>query len=395
MTQKNNLFQYLPFFSKKSFEKELNPDREQQILNLLKDFGVDCQSVQNTEASLEEAHLQLQKSFQTLRNKNDLLLYEITLLKEAEKLEIPSSEYRRLYELWIRTKNPANKFWHVSKLNSMWNWFGEGKKPWDFVQLLATISIPILLTIGTTYFTADRARQETLNKYFEFMAGLLTEKKQQGDSQDVVDKSSDIRVWSTARARTLAALRDLDDPRKMQLLSFLKDAGLVDRDKPNIKLEQADLSRTNLNSIDLSDTNLNLVNFNSADLSKANLSNTNLGEANLIGTNLTGTDLRGANLLRAQLQSPLSTSAILCGTTLPTGEISDRNCRELFTTAYVETLTESGLNVRSGPGLKYSVIGGVPDGGVIIYLNKKIIYSDGLAWAQLSSGGWIAIDKLK
>lgn len=51
-----------------------------------------------------------------------------------------------------------------------------------------------------------------------------------------------------------------------------------------------------------------------------------------------------------------------------------------------------GVNIRSGPGLDYRIVGGAPDGAVldVDYYNAE--YRDGYVWTPVSSGGWIAAD---
>lgn len=73
-----------------------------------------------------------------------------------------------------------------------------------------------------------------------------------------------------------------------------------------------------------------------ADLSEANLINADLADfdltgANLRGSNLTGANLAGANLTESNLIDAISTpqqlmEATICRTTLPSGEVSTRDC---------------------------------------------------------------------
>ncbi|MGI0488710.1 peptidoglycan-binding protein [Pantanalinema rosaneae CENA516] len=59
---------------------------------------------------------------------------------------------------------------------------------------------------------------------------------------------------------------------------------------------------------------------------------------------------------------------------------------------FADTNYGSGVNIRSGPGLDYRIIGGAPDGSLlnVDYYNAE--YRDGYVWTPVSSGGWIAAD---
>ena len=65
------------------------------------------------------------------------------------------------------------------------------------------------------------------------MAELLLEKK--------LRTTENKEVRNVARTRTLAVLRTLDGTRKGIVLRFLKEAGLIDKEKTIVDLEGADL----------------------------------------------------------------------------------------------------------------------------------------------------------
>lgn len=55
--------------------------------------------------------------------------------------------------------------------------------------------------------------------------------------------------------------------------------------------------------------------------------------------------------------------------------------------SYMVTVTASSLNIRSGPGTSYSVVGSIPKGGAYT------IVSESNGWGKLKSGaGWICLD---
>jgi uncharacterized protein YjbI with pentapeptide repeats len=133
---------------------------------------------------------------------------------------------------------------------------------------------------------------------------------------------------TSAQAKTLTVLPDLDPEQKRTVMQFLYQADLINKDNPRIKLFYADLSSANLKGTDsqenmfvLDNANLRGANLTGAnleyismegsilryihlvdtDLSNANLSNVDLGRAyfenvDLSGANLSGTDLSGVDL---------------------------------------------------------------------------------------------------
>lgn len=59
---------------------------------------------------------------------------------------------------------------------------------------------------------------------------------------------------------------------------------------------------------------------------------------------------------------------------------------------YVYTNSGIGLNIRSGPGLGYYIIGGAPDGAFLYQDYETVVYNHGYAWTPLYTGGWVASD---
>ncbi|MDX2230152.1 MAG: SH3 domain-containing protein [Leptolyngbyaceae cyanobacterium bins.349] len=57
----------------------------------------------------------------------------------------------------------------------------------------------------------------------------------------------------------------------------------------------------------------------------------------------------------------------------------------------VSTNSRIGLNVRSGPGLRFPIIGGADDGNFLQLVGSPV-FADGYRWQQVSTGGWVASD---
>jgi len=58
---------------------------------------------------------------------------------------------------------------------------------------------------------------------------------------------------------------------------------------------------------------------------------------------------------------------------------------------YVETNTGIGLNVRSGPGLEFSRIDGLPESDSVT-IHGSVVAADGYYWQRTADGGWVATD---
>ncbi len=94
----------------------------------------------------------------------------------------------------------------------------------------------------------------------------------------------------------------------------------------SIRLDGADLSRSNLTRANfqvanLSKANLMMANLEDAHMHAANLQKANLMLANMTGVNLLDADLRGANLRGAKLQGAILIAAKLEGATWVDGSV--------------------------------------------------------------------------
>lgn len=98
-------------------------------------------------------------------------------------------------------------------------------------------------------------------------------------------------------------------------------ATLVKANLQNINLEGADLSSIDASGAMLLGANLKNANLASATLVEANLVNADLTNANLDNADLTGADLTNARMTNVSLNN-----AIYCNTTLPNGQVLNRDC---------------------------------------------------------------------
>lgn len=210
----------------------------------------------------------------------------------------------------------------------------ETKTYWDWMELLI---IPLFLAGGA--FFLNRSEKEIERKATEDRAKLEREiakdRQQEEALQSYLDRMADSllndslratennEVRDVARIRTLTVLRGLDGKRKGFVLLFLKEAKLIERENPIIKLEGADLNDIYLSNTDLSEISLRNTNLQKAkmmnvslyfsdlsgvDLSGADLQNsafwrTNLFHSKLVGANLQNSDLRAASFYKADLSN--------------------------------------------------------------------------------------------
>jgi uncharacterized protein YjbI with pentapeptide repeats len=305
----------------------------------------------------------------------------------------------------------------------LWGWTGFGeKKLWDWLELLSSLAIPVVLAVAGFWFTAQqeqrqqriedqraqqaqkienqradsarqleeqRAQDAALQAYLDQMNTLLLE-------HDLRNSEEDSEVRTLARARTLTVLGRLDSGRKTQVMRFLLEADLIQRDVhvnpsgevfvskegPVISLETAnlqgvdlrlryqgaalqvstDLSGVNLSGANLSDANLSFSTLYGADLSDADLSNADLSEASLLEADLSWADLSdadlsysvliGADLSHADLSSADMEDADMEDADLTDADLSGANLREVV-----------GINTRALGGDAYSLEGAtMPDG---------------------------------
>lgn len=57
----------------------------------------------------------------------------------------------------------------------------------------------------------------------------------------------------------------------------------------------------------------------------------------------------------------------------------------------VSTHSGIGLNIRSGPGVHYPIIGGAPDGAFLDLTGKPVV-GRCYTWRRVTTGGWVATD---
>ncbi|WP_155744889.1 pentapeptide repeat-containing protein [Scytonema sp. UIC 10036] len=257
-----------------------------------------------------------------------------------------------------------------------------GKTLWDWLGLVGTLAIPIVLyqfQRSEQEQVDINSREEAVLGYFKHISELLIDKElkllitKKLETTDFKDPMLNA-LLDASRACTLSMLRRLnkDGERKGRVIRFLSDAELISE----LNLELADLSYANLSNVKLKGAKLGYANLSNADLSLtdcriikkiknavssqefaetgiqlycADLTNANLsdrflpnaclksailinailenvylsgadlGYADLQGANFSRANLRGANLNGADLRKANFTGADLRGAILPNG----------------------------------------------------------------------------
>jgi len=203
---------------------------------------------------------------------------------------------------------------------------------WDWIQFFAVLAIPIIVGVGTLYFTQQITLQQAQlsiaasEKQHQTDIQIANDQQQEATLKTYLDDMSDLllnhnlrnskpadAVREVAKERTLIALRRLQANRNRILVQFLQDAHLIGMGNTVI-----DLSHTDLSGDDLSGANLSGV-----DLSFSYLDGAKLGFSDLDGAKLYGADLRGADLTAADLYRADLTAADLRGAHLFRTDLSE------------------------------------------------------------------------
>jgi uncharacterized protein YjbI with pentapeptide repeats len=233
------------------------------------------------------------------------------------------------------------------------------KTLWDWLQLLAVLAIPVVVGLGAAWFTRvqqqsdteaaekraqtereialDNQREAALQAYIDNLSALLLDRALRHAQFD--------EARTIARVRTLRVLPRLDGERKRNVIQFLHESGLIDKDdfirvidlhEADLReacLDDAELEWANLSGAKLMGANLKGSKLMGAKLDRANLSifhdpktkkpiNTDLSEADLSKATLFNANLEGANLSKAWVtREQVCKAKSLQGATMPDGSI--------------------------------------------------------------------------
>ncbi len=189
--------------------------------------------------------------------------------------------------------------------NSTWpRWTGlRGRTLWDLADLIV---VPLsLAVIAYLLSDAQRAEDRTIAEHQrEVDRELAQAKGNQVALQAYLSAMTDLllsdrldaeAVQSVARSRTLTVLASLDGVGKRDVMRFLKEAGMIDKESPVVRLTGADLSDGQFRGVDLSDAQLGGLDLSRSVLSGAGLRGSVLDGSILVGADFTQADLFGAS----------------------------------------------------------------------------------------------------
>jgi hypothetical protein len=176
--------------------------------------------------------------------------------------------------------------------------FQRGKTLWDWLQLLiipavlAVAGYLINLTISRSEGDAsdkraktereiaqDNQRESAFQTYLDRMSELLLKEHLGELPSDGMLNPEYEGVRKIARVRTLRVLPLLDNERKRNVIQFLYESSLINKENTIIHLNEADLRNASLDEAQLKEANLSEAKLMGADLSRANLEGANLHEA--------------------------------------------------------------------------------------------------------------------
>jgi hypothetical protein len=184
----------------------------------------------------------------------------------------------------------------------------------------------------------DNRQEAALQSYINEMSELLLHEK-------LRDSTEDDEVRKIARVRTITILPSLDGKRKGNVIQFLYESGLIDKNNTIIDLLGADLNwaelgtflseinlsnailtnailtlsdlkNAQMNNVILTGAYLDFADLSDADLHYSRMNETNLFRAKFVGANLRDVLLNDSILVEADLSKSDLTGAIFDGANL-------------------------------------------------------------------------------
>ena len=176
------------------------------------------------------------------------------------------------------------------------------------LEALGVIAIPLVLFLAAQGYQEnlrqqelERIQQQAVTDYLNQLSTVLLDLDGSlGDPQN-----AELRTLMASTTRTLLGDPNLSGVRKVQVIGFLYQMGLVQREvvygpqRPEDQIPIIRLRHADLRGISLSEADLIGIYLSEADLIGADLYEADLRGANLIGANLGSADLRVADLREA------------------------------------------------------------------------------------------------
>lgn len=203
-------------------------------------------------------------------------------------------------------------YWAIQPDNSPeWSGFGTyNEKPdteryktlWDWLDLIIIpASIALFAWIYTefekdknTRIEEEKAREKTLDYFINTMTELLVKHDLAGSPEQ--------KRLAIARTRINLALPQLDGGRKGQILQFLYESDLVDKN-PKFKLLGCNFNESQLDNIVLGQSEIKGAYFKDASFKKSNLIEVDFTSCDFTGADFTGSLMTNTNLSYAKLNN--------------------------------------------------------------------------------------------
>lgn len=203
--------------------------------------------------------------------------------------------------------------------------------------------------------TRDNQQETLLQAYIDKMSELLLK-------ENMRNSKPEDEVRKIARVRTLSVLPRLDPLRKRNVLQFLYESDLINKNKSIVSLNGADLSDAKLSELNLHEADLRRVNLKGACLDWVNISGSNMSKADVskatfIVANLSGVDLSGAILCESNFSEAYLNDADLSIANLDKANL-DRTDLSKANLSGAEVTSEQLAQVKSLKGAT------MPDGSI-------------------------------
>ena len=210
----------------------------------------------------------------------------------------------------------------------------------NYLKLIGFVFIPIIL------LAMSAERQMRISRYWSI---YNTPKVRKDSSSKILALQELVKLGVDL---TNINLRNVDLTGINFSGASLNGANLIGANLTGANLSNADMSRANLSNANLRGAKLNKTDFTGATMNDTNLLAADLSDAqfeaaiisdvNLDNANLNRTNFKNAQIHSAKLNDEYLDNALLCGTTMFNGKISNRDCVD------VNTITSSAnTNIQS------------------------------------------------
>lgn len=210
-----------------------------------------------------------------------------------------------------------------------------GKTLWDWLELvIVPVAIAFVVFIYTQFEKKKNKRVEDenynsnlLESFFKTITELLLKDDLKGDLNK--------KRISIARSRIIMIFGQLDGQRKGQVLQFLYESDLIDKEPmfhlrganisdavlDRIVLKNAEIKSANFENTTIQNSNLNEIDLTGCNFKNANLSNSLVDNANFSYTDLSESVLQNLDLSTVDFEGAILTNANLTESTIKQSQL--------------------------------------------------------------------------